>query len=46
MAQTEGNQPYDGAEGTEEKSASGSFRDLISQISARMVLGFLAGWWR
>ena len=42
MAQTEGNQPYDGAEGTEEKSASGSFRDLISQISARMVLGFLA----
>ena len=43
MSQTDGNQPYDGAEGTEEEqSASSSFRDLVSQISARMVLGFLA----
>ena len=43
MSQTEGNQPYDGDQGTEEEqSASSSFRDLVSQISARMVLGFLA----
>ena len=42
MSQAEPSQPYDGDQGEEQQSPSRSFRDLVSQISTRMVLGFLA----
>ena len=43
MSQSGENQPFDGDQGQEAApEPSSSFRDLLRQINARMVLGFLA----
>ena len=43
MTQPDEQQPYDGDQsGDTAGTASGSFRDLLRQINARMVLGLLA----